>query len=115
MLIGFPDLPNEVLFGFSMIVITSALLWLIFIAKRKARVAGKGIHERIFLSFILLISVVIVYVIAYYRRELISFLSNPTVLVTLLVPISYIIYALYKRGPPYFRLTFLYPKPDLLP
>ncbi len=100
-----PDLPIEVLLGYSMILITTALSWMIIISYSKARATGNRTHEKVLLSFIFMISAVIVYIIGYYRRELVSFLSIPTVLVTLLVPIFYVIYAIYKRGPPYFRFN----------
>jgi hypothetical protein len=105
MLIGSPDLPFEVLFGYSMILITATLLWMITIAYRKARTVGNRTHERVLLSFIFMISTVILYIISYYRRELVSFFSNPTVLFIFLIPISYVLFAIYKRGPPYFRIN----------
>ena len=102
-----PDLPNEVLLGYSLTLVTAAILWLIVADYRRARATRHRTHEWILLSFILMINAVIVSIIVYYRRELVSFLSSvsmvasePTVLLTLLVTISYVIYATYKRDPP---------------
>ena len=102
--LGIPDLPREVMFGYSMILITAAILWLIVAAYRRVRAAGYRTHEWILLSFILMINAAIVLILTYYRRELVSILSSllasvsqPTVLLTLLITISYVIYAIYKR------------------
>ena len=100
-----PDVPQNVLLGFSMIMVTVGVLWMIVIAYGKARIARNRTHGWILLSFIFIINAVIIYIIGYYRRELVSFLSHPTVLITILVPISYVLYAIYKRGPPYFRFN----------
>ena len=104
--IGGPDLPNEVLFGFSLTLITTAILWLIIADYRRARAAHHRTHEWVLLSFILIINAAMVSIIIYYRRELVSFLSRarmitsePAVLLTLLITISYVIYAIYKQDP----------------
>ena len=104
---GGPDLPREVLLGYGMILITALLSWFIVVDYRRARTANHRTHELILLSFLFMIGAVIVSSIVYFRRELVSYLSSariivsePTVLVTLLVTISYVIYAKYKRGPP---------------
>ena len=100
------DLPKEVLLWYSLTLITATLLWLIVADYRRARAARHRTHEWILLGFILMINAAIASVIIYYRRELVSFLtsaratvSEPTVLVTLLITISYLIYAIYKRAP----------------
>ena len=105
-----PDLPDEVLFGYGLTLITAAILWLIVADYRRARATRHRTHEWILLSFILIINAVIVSILVYYRRELFSFLSSastfasePTVLLTLLITISYVIFAIYKRDPPLTR------------
>jgi undecaprenyl pyrophosphate phosphatase UppP len=53
-----------------------------------------------------MINAAIVSILIYYRRELVSFLSSartiaaePAVLLTLLITISYVIYAIYGQDP----------------
>ena len=106
--LGVPDLPREVMFGFSMIAITAVLSWLIVVDYRRAHAARHRTHEWILLLFLFMIGAVIVSIIVYYQGELVLYLSSawavvsePTVLFTLLITISYVIYAKYKRGPPY--------------
>jgi uncharacterized membrane protein YsdA (DUF1294 family) len=101
-----PDLPNEVLFGFSLTLITTVILWLIVVDYRRARAARHHTHEWILLSFILMINAIIVSILVYYRRELASFLSSarmitsePAVLLALLITISYVLFAIYKQDP----------------
>lgn len=108
MWLPFPlDLPKEVLLGYSLTLITAAILWLIVADYRRARAARHRTHEWILLGFIIMINAAIVSVIIYYRSELASVLSSartmatePAVLLTLLVTIGYIIYAIYKQDPP---------------
>ena len=106
--LGVPDLPREVMFGFSMIAITAVLSWLIVVDYRRAHAARHRTHEWILLLFLFMIGAVIVSIIVYYQGELVLYLSSawavvsePTVLFTLLITISYVIYAKYKRGSPY--------------
>jgi hypothetical protein len=101
-----PDLPNEVLFGYGLTLITATILWLIITDYRRARAARHRIHGWILLSFIIMINAAIVSILIYYGSELVSFLSSarlfasePVVLLTLLITISYVIYAIYKQDP----------------
>lgn len=93
--------------GYSLTLITAAILWLIVADYRRARAALHRTHEWILLGFILMINAAIVSVIIYYRSELASILSSartmatePTVLLILLITIGYIIYARYAQDPP---------------
>ncbi len=102
-----PDLPREVLLGYSMILITALLSWFIVVDYRRARTTRHRTHGWILLSFLFVLGAVIVSSIVYFRRELVSYLSSartivsePAVFVTLLITISYVIYAKYIRGPP---------------
>jgi len=101
-----PDLPQEVLLGYSLTLITAALLWLIVADYRRARAMRHRTHEWILLGFILMINAAIASVIIYYRSELASILSSartmatePAVLLTLLITVGYIIYARYVKDP----------------
>ena len=101
---GGPDLPNEVLFWYSMILITALLSWFIVVDYRRARTAHHCTHGWILLSFLFMIGAVIVSSIVYFRRELVLYLSTartvvsePAVFVTLLITTSYVIYAKYRR------------------
>jgi len=100
------DLPNEVLLGYSLTLITAAILWLIVADYRRARAMHHRTHEWILLGFILMINAAIVSVIIHYRSELASILSSartmatePAVLLTFLITIGYIIYARYVQDP----------------
>ena len=101
-----PDLPNEVLFGYGLTLVTTAILWLIVADYRRVRRTRHRTQEWVLLGFIFMINAAIVSILIYYRRELVSILSRartiatePTVLLTLLITISYIIYAIYKQDP----------------
>ena len=102
-----PDLPQEVLLGYSLTLVTTAILWLIVADFRRTRAAHHRTHSWILLAFIFMINATIVSIMIYYRRELVALLSNartiatdPSTLLTLLITISYIIYAIYKRDTP---------------
>ena len=101
---GGPDLPREVLLGYGMILVTALLSWFIVVDYRRARKAHHRTHGWILLSFLFMIGAVIVSSIVYFRRELVSYLSTartvvsePAVLVTLFITISYVVYAKFKR------------------
>ena len=102
-----PDLPKEVLLGYSLTLVTAAILWLIVADYRRARAARHRTHEWILLGFIIMINAAIVSVLIFYRSELASVLSSarkvatePAVLLILLITIGYIIYARYAQDPP---------------
>ena len=103
-LLVLPDLPQEVLLGYGLTLVTTAILWLIVADFRRARAAHHHTHQRILMAFILMINATIVSILMYYRRELVALLlsahtiaTEPATLLTPLITISYIIYAIYKR------------------
>jgi heme A synthase len=103
------DIPIEVVAGATMILLTVYLLWVIQVDYRRARrVRDRTYGWALLVILFILIGFSAIYIV-FLGEKLVMLLSNPAFLLTLLITISYVIYALYKRGPPYFEFYLDYP------
>ena len=103
------DVPVEVVAGATMILGTVILLWVIQVDYRRARrVRDRTYGWALIVILFILIGFSAIYIV-YLWEKFVMLLSNPAFLLTLLITLSYVIYAIYKRGPPYFEFYLDYP------
>jgi hypothetical protein len=105
----YDDIPGNVVFWGSIIWMTVYLLWVIQVDYRRARRVHDRIYQWVLLVLLFILIALSIFYIVYLGEKLAMLLSNPTFLLTLLITISYVIYAIYKRGPPYFEFYLDYP------
>jgi heme A synthase len=105
----YEDIPGNVVFWGGMILMTVYLLWVIQVDYRRSRRVRDRTYGWVLLVVLFILFALSVFYIVYLGEELAMLLSNPTFLLTLLITLSYVIYAIYKRGPPYFEFYLDYP------
>lgn len=105
----YEDIPENVVFWGGMILMTVYLLWVIQVDYRRSRRVRDRTNGWALLVLLFILIALSVFFIVFFWGEWAFLLSNPTFILTLLITISYVIYAIYKRGPPYFEFYLDYP------